>query len=51
MSARIDPLQSPILLYFGLDSLVCDSGVKFRRPAKYSEPSPPSFRRSKRAGK
>ena len=35
-------LQSPILLYFGLNSSVCDSAVKFPRPAKYSEPSPPS---------
>ena len=42
ISARIDRLQSPILLYFGLNSSVCDSAVKFPRPAKYSEPSPPS---------
>ena len=29
MTAPIDRLQSPILLYFGLDSSVCDSAVKF----------------------
>ena len=51
MTAPIDRLQSPIFLYLGLDSSVCDSAVKFPGPAKYSEPLPPSFRRSKRVGK
>ena len=35
---------------FALIPRVCDGAVKFRGPAKYLEPSPPSFRRSKRAG-